>query len=135
VPDLNLEIARFLLRTDSTIVLSWLATSASEWKTFVANRVSQTYKMTTGCEWKHVSSSSNPADLISRGTTPRTLKNCKLWWHGPEWLSQQSRKWSTTQVITLPEPTLEQGEVTSATVMIQCSSAEFITRFSAPSRL
>ena len=41
VPVLNLKIVRTLLWTDSTIVLSWLATSASKWKTFVANRVSQ----------------------------------------------------------------------------------------------
>jgi hypothetical protein len=130
VPVLNLKIVRTLLWTDSTIVLSRLATSASKWKTFVANRVSQIQEMTTGCEWKHVASSSNPADLISRGTTPKTLKNCKLWWHGPEWLSNHPRKWSTTQVMKLQKPTLEQRNVTAATVMIQCCLAEFIARFS-----
>jgi len=108
--------------TDSTIVLSWLATSAGKWKTFVANRVSQIQELTAGCEWRHVSSASNPADLISRGTNPDTLKNCRLWWVGPEWLSQHQEQWH-------PEPLPEQQEVAAVKVMVQCSPAEFITRF------
>ena len=40
VPALNLKIVRILLWADSTIVLSWLAASASKWTTFVANRFS-----------------------------------------------------------------------------------------------
>jgi hypothetical protein len=62
---IDLKIDRILLWTDSTIVLSWLATSASKWKTFVANRVAQIQELTAGCEWRHVASASNPADLIS----------------------------------------------------------------------
>ena len=65
VPSLNLKIDRIFLGTDSTIVLSWLTTSANKWKTFVANRVSQIQELTAGCEWRHVASANNPADLIS----------------------------------------------------------------------
>jgi hypothetical protein len=81
---LKLKIDRILLWTDSTIVLSWLAVSASKWKTFVANRVFQIQELTAECEWRHVASASNPADLISRGANPETLKICRLWWVGPE---------------------------------------------------
>ena len=81
------------------IVLSWLATSASKWKTFVANRVSQIQELTTGCEWRHVASTSNPADLISRGTNPEALKNCRLWWLGPERLSQHQEQWLNTSLL------------------------------------
>jgi hypothetical protein len=77
VPALDLKIDRILLWTDSTIVLSWLAASASKWKTFVSNRVFQIQELMPGCEWRHVASASNPADLISRGTNPETLKNCR----------------------------------------------------------
>jgi len=35
VPALNLKTDRILLWTDSTIVFSWLATSANKWKTFM----------------------------------------------------------------------------------------------------
>jgi hypothetical protein len=87
IPALNLKIDGIWLWTDSMIVLSWLATSASNWKTFVANRVPQIQELTAGCEWRHIASTSNPADFISRGTTPEALKECKFWWQGPEWLS------------------------------------------------
>jgi len=65
VPALNLKIDGILLRTDFMTVLLWLATSASKWKTIVANRVSQIQELTAGCERRHVASASNPADLIS----------------------------------------------------------------------
>ena len=133
VPALNLKIDRILLWTYSTIVLSWLATSASKWKTFVANVVSQIQEWTAGCEWRHVASASNPADLISRGTNPETLKNCRLCWVGPEWLSQHQEQWFNTQLLRHPEPP-EQLEVTAVKLMIQCSPAEFISRFSKLSR-
>ena len=64
VPAVNLKIDRILLLTDSTNVLSWLATSASKWKIFVANRVSQIQELTAGCKWRHVGSANNPADLV-----------------------------------------------------------------------
>ena len=104
------------LWTDSTIVLSWLAASAGKWKTFVANRVSQIRELTAECEWRHVASASNPADFISRGTTPAALKNCKLWWLGPEWLSQHQGQWPNTPLARHPELTLEQQEVTPVNV-------------------
>jgi len=65
VPALNSKIPRNLLWPDSTVVLSCLATSASKWKTFIANRVSQIQELTAGCEWRHVASATIPADLIS----------------------------------------------------------------------
>jgi hypothetical protein len=65
VPELNMKFDRILLRTDSTIVFSWLVASASKWKTFVANRISQIQELTAEREWRN-----NAADLISRGTIP-----------------------------------------------------------------
>jgi len=71
VPVMNLKIDRILLWTDCMIVLLWLATSAGKCKTFVANRVSQIQELTAGCEWRHVASTNNPADLISRAQIRR----------------------------------------------------------------
>jgi hypothetical protein len=102
--------------------------SARKWKTFVANRVSKIQELTIGCEC-------SLADLIPRGTNPETLKNCRLWWVGPEWLSQHQEQWLITPLLRHPEPLPEQREVTAVKVMIQCSPAEFITRFSTLSRL
>jgi len=64
VPALNLKNDRILLWTDSTIVLSWLATSASKRKKCFANRVSQIQELTAGCERRHVASAINLANFI-----------------------------------------------------------------------
>jgi hypothetical protein len=102
---------------------------------FVDNRVSQIQELATACEWRHAASTSNPADFISQGTTLETLKNCKLWWLSPEWLSQHQRQWPNTPLLRHPEPALEQRKVTPVNVVIQCTLAEFITRISTLSRL
>jgi len=95
------------------IVPSWLATSASKWKTFVANSISQIQELTAGCEWRHVASLSDPSDFISRDTNPETVKNCRLWWVGPEWLSQHQEQWLNTPLVRHPEKLPEQREVTT----------------------
>jgi len=90
--------------------------------------------LTAGCERTHVASATNPSDFISRGTNSETLKNCRLWWLGPEWLNQHQGQWPNNQLVRHPEPPIEQ-EFTTAKVKIQCSTAEFITIFSTLSRL
>jgi len=69
------------------------------------------------------------------GTNPETLKNCRLWWVGPEWLNQHQEQWLNTPLLRHPESPLEQREVTTVKAMIRCSPAEFINRFSTLSRL
>jgi hypothetical protein len=49
---------------DFTIMLSWSASTASKRKMSVANKVHQIQELTMGCEWRHVESTSNPADFI-----------------------------------------------------------------------
>ncbi|XP_065076956.1 uncharacterized protein LOC135700391 [Ochlerotatus camptorhynchus] len=79
--------------SDSTIVLHWLASTPSRWKTFIANRVSEIQHATAGGLWAHVSGTENPADIISRGMDPEQLSSTKAWWHGPDWLAHPSRFW------------------------------------------
>ncbi|XP_046615426.1 uncharacterized protein LOC124302902 [Neodiprion virginianus] len=72
--------------SDSKIALSWIAGEACQWKTFVANRVAEIHELTDKARWRHVRSEENPADVISRGTTPDQLRTHELWWIGPAWL-------------------------------------------------
>ena len=83
---LSLPIERFYAWTDSTIVLSWLAVEDNCWSTFVANRVAKIQEIEF-LEWSHVGTQDNPADIASRGIDPSKLKNCSLWWSGPQWLT------------------------------------------------
>lgn len=90
---LDMPINRTFYWTDSSIVLSWLSADPHNWQTFVCNRISQIQQITQIDDWHHVSSSNNPADLISRGLTFREISNCNLWWHGPPYLSESEENW------------------------------------------
>ncbi|KAG5875092.1 hypothetical protein JTB14_002148 [Gonioctena quinquepunctata] len=50
--------------------------------------------MTDVSEWKHVNSPDNPADLISGRVLPAALKESDSWWHGTNYLLQDSKQWS-----------------------------------------
>lgn len=79
--------------TDSMIVLSWLSSHPSKWKTFVANRVSSIQNTLNSKYWHHVSSTENAADCASRGISPSQLKDNELWWHGPTFLLKAETSW------------------------------------------
>ena len=85
---IQINFSKLSYYTDSTITLCWIQGVPQRWKTFVANRVAEIQSLSNISDWHHVSSADNPADLISRGTTPKTLINSHLWWHGPSWLSK-----------------------------------------------
>ncbi|GJQ87710.1 hypothetical protein Trydic_g22081 [Trypoxylus dichotomus] len=80
--------------TDSTITLAWIKSDPSRWKTFVANRVSEIQNLSDSTEWHHVRPEDNPADLLSRGVSPRFIGEENLWWHGPRWLTLCKSAWN-----------------------------------------
>uniref|UniRef100_A0ABD2W9Z7 RNase H type-1 domain-containing protein n=1 Tax=Trichogramma kaykai TaxID=54128 RepID=A0ABD2W9Z7_9HYME len=69
--------------TDSNIVLAWLRSHPSRWKTFTANRVSEIHTLMPNVAWRHVPSKENPSDCASRGISAKLLIDHALWWHGP----------------------------------------------------
>lgn len=79
--------------SDSSVTLSWIAGSPSQWKVFVANRVSRIQTRSTDVSWHYVASEQNPADLASRGIAPSQLIGNSLWWNGPHWLSLSESHW------------------------------------------
>ncbi|XP_076765134.1 uncharacterized protein LOC143432245 [Xylocopa sonorina] len=84
---LHIKIHRTFMWTDSTIVLHWIRTSPHLLKTFVANRVSEIQSRTDTADWRHISTSENPADLISRGQQPQEFIQPSIWQFGPTWLT------------------------------------------------
>ena len=95
---------------DASIVLTWLSQHASRCKTFVANRVAEVLSLVTQGQWRHVSTDSNPADLLSGGQSVNELIDCELWWHGPIWLSKSENHWPTN---VIDEQVLENLEAKS----------------------
>ncbi|XP_033314517.1 uncharacterized protein LOC117213259 [Bombus bifarius] len=100
------KISRIVYWTDSTIVLHWIRSSPHTLKTFVANRVAEIQTKTNTSDWRHVPTDDNPADLISRGQTPKEFLCPTIWKNGPRWFLQSENYWpvwSPTSVVDLPE--------------------------------
>ncbi|KAL0882691.1 hypothetical protein ABMA27_001114 [Loxostege sticticalis] len=85
---LNIHKDRIKAWTDSTIVLGWLNSHPSKWKTFVANRTSEILTNMDSSQWFHVSTKHNPADLASRGASPNILAESELWFCANKELQQ-----------------------------------------------
>lgn len=83
----------YYLWSDSTIALQWINHPVHELKIFVANRVKKIRDATNIQNWNHVRTKENPADLISRGISPKEIIGNELWWHGPVWLRQPQENW------------------------------------------
>nr|CAI5851362.1 unnamed protein product [Callosobruchus analis] len=89
---LTLKIDSIYLWCDSTVVLSWIATSPHLLQTFVSNRVAKIQELSQGDDWYHVKTDENPADLVSRGVPPGKLIY-ELWFTGPSWLTREEDSW------------------------------------------
>ncbi|XP_033220998.1 uncharacterized protein LOC117175397 [Belonocnema kinseyi] len=100
---LKIQIDKTYFWSDSTITLHWINTPSHTLKTFVANRVAEIQTHSNPCDWKHVPTHDNPADLVSRGKTAHEFLNADIWQRGPSWLSQNDDKW--------PQLKLHPGEV------------------------
>ena len=81
------------LWTDSRVALHWIRSSASRWKQFVANRVSEIQALTDPKDWRHCPGAENPADLLTRGLLPAKLVNNTKWWSGPNWILCNEEGW------------------------------------------
>ncbi|GFW11215.1 integrase catalytic domain-containing protein [Trichonephila clavipes] len=77
--------------SDSMVALWWLK-NHGDWSVFVANRVNEINSLVPSQFWRHVSGELNPADLLSRGISPRLFSD-SLWWEGPSWLLEPPSNW------------------------------------------
>ena len=78
---LELEINKKLLWTDSQCVIGWL-NSVKKLDAFVQNRVNE-IKGQKEITVQYIKSCENPADVATRGTNVEDLITNKTWWHGP----------------------------------------------------
>lgn len=80
-------------------MLAWISSLASRWKTFVEHRVSEIQEMFSVSQWRHISTSKNLSDIVSRGCSSTQIIKSKLWWNGPKWLCDENSKYlSTTEL-------------------------------------
>ena len=83
--------------TDSKVVLGYIANDSKRFHIFVANRVQKIRDYTAPTDWRYIETDHNPADYASRGLTAQELKECKLWWKGPEFLSSNEAMLPSTE--------------------------------------
>ena len=91
--DLGIDTSRIFAWTDSTMVLSWLNSSNSRLKVYVACRVKEITDFLPASKWKNVPTVFNPTDLASREVLPTELLAKHLWWDCPPWLTESPDHW------------------------------------------
>ncbi|KAL7304618.1 hypothetical protein TKK_0002868 [Trichogramma kaykai] len=104
---MSLEDLPIHLWSDSTVTLSWIRGHPAQWKTYVANRVSEIQTTLPGASWHHIAGTQNPADLASRGAPVGALCAPSLWMDGPECLSSSCEPWPRHEIAEVPETDLE----------------------------
>ena len=83
---LSVDCEEFLW-SDSQNVLCWIKATTKEWKPFIKNRVNEIKNNSSSDSWNYCPGALNPADLPSRGCSPRRLPEQVSWFPGPTWLS------------------------------------------------
>lgn len=84
---LQSRIDKVFLYSDSTIVLAWLKSDPLKLNPYVANRILKIQNSTANFKWLYINTKENPADCLSRGLEPQEIHLNKLWFHGPNKLS------------------------------------------------
>ena len=70
----------------------------------MSNRVAGIVDEVPATCWRHVSGVGNPADCASRGLMQSELIEHKLWWNGPEWLSEGATYWPKQSIVPVSVP-------------------------------
>jgi len=113
----------------SSTVLAWIRQPPREFNVFVSNRIAKIQEMTNDITWHHVPPNLSPADVVSRGCTPRKLLEHSLWANGPPFLLQSLSNWPSLldSVKDLPE---RRSVALIGTICIDSSSnSKFLNSF------
>ncbi|XP_058827079.1 uncharacterized protein LOC131687055 [Topomyia yanbarensis] len=110
--------------TDSTIVLHWITSPPSTWKVFVSSRIAEIQRLTKNFQWRHIPTTDNPADRISRGAEPQQLLQDILWWSGPPCLLLSAEDWPDSIFALSPSMIEQQVTERKSTVALHVHSPD-----------
>ena len=103
--------------TDSKVALYWITGEGKQWKQFVHNRVTDIRRLVAVQHWSHCAGKDNPADMPSRGISPKQLEMSLMWRHGPDWLPKFSPAERTEEEPMPEDCTTEMKNTSSHTLL------------------
>ncbi|GFY40882.1 putative RNA-directed DNA polymerase from transposon X-element [Trichonephila inaurata madagascariensis] len=68
-----------------------------EWSIFLSNQIKEIAEISSPENWRHVPGQMNPANVLSRGCSPRHLL-ASNWFEGPERLLGDAITWPTNEL-------------------------------------
>ena len=108
---------QIILWSDSQIVLSWISSSKPLRQQFIQHRVQLIRDITSQNTWKYCPTTSNPADLITRGMNAKAfISKLQYWNQGPPWLMKPTQEWPSITENQLPDSTENYTESQSISV-------------------
>ena len=111
---------------DSMTAIYWIM-NRGEWKQFVHHLVNEILKLTNKGDWGHCPGVENPADIGSRGVIASQLKENKLWWVGPDWLTKSKEEWPKFEA-TGKTKTVVEEERKSVVMVVEVTEQYSISR-------
>ena len=90
----NFSFDTIVYWTDSTTVLSWINSSESRHKIFIANRITIILSTSIVSQWRYVPTDLNPADDGTRGIPVSNFTSESRWLKGPDFLLKNPETWS-----------------------------------------
>ena len=82
---------------DSAIVRAQIQKESYGFGTFVATKIAEIQDKTDPREWWWVATADNPADMVSRPTSPTQIGPTSVWQCGPKFLRSSVEKWPIRQ--------------------------------------
>lgn len=117
--------------TDSKVTIGYINNEARRFHTFVANRVQKIRDSTSPRQWFYVSTSENPADKASRGTSVVELLSSD-WLRGPQFLWEKEILPQEKDIAELPigDPEVRKVQALNTNTVEHASLSDRLRRFS-----
>ncbi|XP_068243761.1 uncharacterized protein [Palaemon carinicauda] len=125
--ELDLDLDPSYFWTDYEIVLSYISNESRRFNVFVGNRVSLIQQLTKPEQWSFVQGVQNPADLLTRGISPESLK-VNRWFEGPEFLHDHKVQWHSVQEFSDISIDVVDLEVRGGTCLLVCKENDVMDK-------
>ncbi|CAH8599139.1 unnamed protein product [Schistosoma guineensis] len=126
--ELGIKLAEVNFWTDSMIVLHYIRNEKSQFKTFIANRISTIQSLTKVDQLRFVPSKENISDLASRGVK-FDIDDVKVWEESPRFLKKPKECWPAADVQGPDPHLLEVKKAMSAHVMAEKSTVDQLINY------